>query len=116
MGTIRPLFVEIPRKQFDLQIDWQRGFKSLPQDGPRIDATTFQHLETWLRCYVDKLHIASFSADQKLVLRALRSISSRISKLKAGHSVARERWLRSHPRQDHRPTQSRFGPLPETLI
>jgi hypothetical protein len=95
MGTIRPLFFDIPPKRFDLPRDWQRHFVDLSLQVIRLDAEAFKHIEAWLRCYVDMFHIASYSADSSMVIQALQRLQRRSKKLQIGHSAAREQSLRT---------------------
>jgi hypothetical protein len=94
MGTVRPLFIEIVPKKFELPEGWQQQFEDLRDQAIALDGDAFEHIEAWLRCYVDMLHIAEHSAKTARVVRALKSLQSRVGKLQLGHSAARERSLR----------------------
>ena len=77
MSLIRPLGIEIPRRLVELPTGWQQRFQYVDLGNISIDVEALWHLENWLRCYVDMTHIASFSAQLKEVVRALRRIESR---------------------------------------
>lgn len=94
MSTIRPFFLDIPPKQFNLPRDWQRHFVDLNLQEIRLDAEALKHIEAWLCCYVDMLHIASFSASSSMVIQVLQRLQRRSTKFQIGHSDAREQSLR----------------------
>jgi hypothetical protein len=93
MGMIRPLFLEIPRLEFELPANWDRNFLEADIGNVRIDQG-LQHIGNWLRCYVEMRHIASFSASQTQVVRAIDRLLTRVTKLQNGYTPEREQSFR----------------------
>jgi hypothetical protein len=98
MRSIAPMFVnwESLRKHYDLTLGWRERVRHVQPASIQLDDAALDLVEGQVRWYVDTIHINSFNADRKAVLRCLKVIRRCASNVLKSPSPNRCLELKGH--------------------